>query len=165
LIIFDTTKIDTHTINAYINNINKNLKLNPTHEEHNSIDYLHRTILWQHNNLEVDIYRKPTTIDTAINFMSNHPIEEKTAAYRFHITRVQSLPLDQNKKQKEWQTIQSIARNNSFPQHLLQNLNRQIHNKIDHICNRNKDNKRTWATFTYHRPKYGKSPTCLEIPR
>ena len=30
LIIFDTTKIDTHTINAYINNINKNLKLNPT---------------------------------------------------------------------------------------------------------------------------------------
>jgi len=30
----------SHTINAYINNIHKNLKLNPTHEEHNSIDYL-----------------------------------------------------------------------------------------------------------------------------
>ena len=89
-------------------------------------------------------------MDTTINFMSNHPIEQKTAAYRFHIKRMQSLPLDSNKKQKELQTIQSIARNNSFPQHLLQNLNRQIHNKIDHICNRNKDNKRTWATFTYH---------------
>jgi hypothetical protein len=63
--------------------------------------------------------------------MSNHPTEQKTAAYRFHITRMQSLPLDPSKKQKEWQTIQTIARNN-FPQHLLQKLNRQIHNKTDH---------------------------------
>ena len=38
LIIFDTTKIDSHNINAYINNIHKNLKLNHTHEERNSID-------------------------------------------------------------------------------------------------------------------------------
>ena len=89
--------------------------------------------------------------------MSNHPIEQKTAAYRFHITRKQSLPLDQNKKQKEWQTIHSIARNNNFPQHLLQKLNRQIHNKTDHTRNRNTDNKRTWATFTYHSPQIRKS--------
>ena len=74
-IIFDTIKIDSHTINAYINNTHKNLKLNPTYEEHNSIDYLDLTILRKHNKLEVDIYRKPTTTDTAINFMSNHPIE------------------------------------------------------------------------------------------
>ena len=33
------------------------------------------------------------------------------------------------------------------------NLNRQIHNKTYHTHNRNKDNKRTWATFTYHRPQ------------
>ena len=32
--------------------------------------------------------------------MSNHPIEQKTAEYRFHIKRMQSLPLDSNKKQK-----------------------------------------------------------------
>jgi len=59
-------------------------------------------------------------------------------------------------KQKEWQTIQSIASNNNFPQHLLQKLNRQIHNKTDHTYNRNKDNKRTWATFTYHSPQIRK---------
>jgi len=102
LIIFDTTKIDSHNINAYINNIHKNLKLNPTHEEHNSIDYPDLTVLRKHNKLEVDIYRKPTTTDTTINIMSNHPIEQKTAAYRFRITRMQSLPLDSNNKQKEW---------------------------------------------------------------
>ena len=150
------TKIDAHNINAYINNIHKNLKLNPTNEEQNSIDYRDLTILRKHNKLEVDIYRKRTTTDTTINFMSNHPIEQKTAAYRFHITRMQSLPLDPNKKQKEWQTIQAIAKNNYFPQHLLQKLNRQIHNKTDHTRNRNKDNKRTWTTFTYHSPQIRK---------
>jgi len=55
LIIFDTTKIDSHTINVYINNIQKNLKFNPTHEEHNSIDYLDLTILRKHNKLERDV--------------------------------------------------------------------------------------------------------------
>jgi hypothetical protein len=137
LIIFDTTKIDSHTINAYINN------------------YLHLTILRKHKKLEVDICRKTTTTDTTINFIYKHPIKQKTAAYRFHITRIQSLPLDPSKKQKEWRTRQSIARNN-FPHSLLQKLNRQIRNKIDHTHNRNKDNKRVWATFTYHSPQIWK---------
>ena len=96
MIIFDTTKIDSHTINVYINNIHNNLKLNPTYEEHDSIDYIDVTTETQ--KLEVDIYMKPTTTDTTIKFMSNHPIEQKTAAYRFHITRMQSLTLDQKKK-------------------------------------------------------------------
>jgi hypothetical protein len=34
------------------------------------------------------------------------------AAYRYHITRMHSLPLDPDKKQKEWKTIQTIAKNN-----------------------------------------------------
>ena len=81
-------KIDTHTISAYINNINNNPKLNPIYEEHDSIDYLDLTILRKHKRLEVDIYRKQATTGTMINFMSNHPIEQKMAAYRFHITRM-----------------------------------------------------------------------------
>jgi hypothetical protein len=85
LIIFDKTKTDVHTINAYINNIHNNLKLNPTYEEQDSIDYLDLTVLRKHKKLEVDIYRKITTTDTTTNLMSNHPIEQKTAAYRFHI--------------------------------------------------------------------------------
>jgi hypothetical protein len=39
------------------------------------------------------IYQKPTTTNTAINFLSNHPMEHKIAAYRHHITRMHSLPL------------------------------------------------------------------------
>ena len=51
LIIFDTTKIDSHTINANINNIHNSLKLNPTYEEHDFIDYLDLTILRKHKTL------------------------------------------------------------------------------------------------------------------
>jgi len=100
LIIFDTTKVNLHTINTYISNIYNNIKLNPTYEEHSSIDFLDLTISHKHKKLKVDIYRKPTTTDTAINLFSNHPIEQKMAAYRYHITRMHSLPLDADKNKK-----------------------------------------------------------------
>jgi hypothetical protein len=101
LIISDTTKINLHTINTYISNIYNNIKLNPTYEEHSSIDFLDLIISREHNKLKVDIYRKPTTTDTTINFFSNHPIEQKMAAYRYHITRMHSLPLDPDKKKRK----------------------------------------------------------------
>jgi len=51
LIISDTTKIDSHTINDYINNIHSNIKLNPTDKEHDSIDSLDLKILQKHETL------------------------------------------------------------------------------------------------------------------
>jgi len=115
LVIYDTTKINLHTINTYLNKIHNNIKLNPIYEEHNSIVFLYLTITCRHTKLEVHIYRKPTTTDTTINFLSNHPIEHKMATFRFHITRMHSLSLDPDKKQIEWEIIQSIAKNNNFP--------------------------------------------------
>ena len=99
LVIYNATKINLHTINTYINKIHNNIKLNPMYEEHNSIAFLDMTITHRHTRLEVDIYGKPTTTDTTINFLSNHPIEQKMAAFRFHITRMHSLPLNPDKKQ------------------------------------------------------------------
>jgi len=83
LIIFDTIKINLHTINPYISNEHNNIKLNPTYEEHSSIDFLDLKISREHKKRKVDIYRKPTTTDITINFFSNHPIEQKMAAYRY----------------------------------------------------------------------------------
>jgi len=109
MIILDTTKISLHPVTRYINNIHSNIKLNTIYEQHNSIDILELTVTRQHKKLEVDIHRKPTATDTTINFLSNHPIEQKTATYRYHLTRMPSLPLHPNKKQKDWKTIQTIA--------------------------------------------------------
>jgi len=74
-----------------------------------------------------------------------------------------SLPLDRDKKQKEWKTIKTMAKNNTFQQQLLKKLNRQIHHKADHIETEKKGNK-IWTTFTYHSPKIRKSPICLKTP-
>ena len=73
-------KTNPHNINTYINKIHIDLKLTPTHEEHNSINYLDLTIRRQHNKFNTDIHRKPTATDTTINFLSNHPIEQKNGS-------------------------------------------------------------------------------------
>ena len=54
LVIYDTTKINLHTINTYINKIHNNINLNPTYGEHNSIAFLDLTITRRHTKLEVD---------------------------------------------------------------------------------------------------------------
>jgi hypothetical protein len=41
------------------------------------------------------------------------------------------LLLNPDKKQTEWEIIQSIAKNNNFPQHLLLKLNQQILHKVN----------------------------------
>ena len=66
-----------------------------------------------------------------------------------------SLPLDPDKKQKEWEIIQSIAKNNNFPQHLLLKLNRQILHKVNNK-ETSKNDKKIWITFTFHSPKIRK---------
>ena len=62
------------------------------------MNFLDLIIRRQYKNLEIDIYRKPTTTDTTISFFSNHPIEQKMAVFRSHLTRMLSLPLNQDKK-------------------------------------------------------------------
>jgi hypothetical protein len=149
------------TINTYINKIHNNIKLNPTYEEHDSVAFLDLTITRRHSKLGVDIYREPTTTDTTINFLSNHPIEQIMAAFRFHITTMHSLPLNSDKKQIEWETIQSIAKNNNFPQHLLLKLNRQILHKLNNK-NTSKNDKNIWTKFTFHSPKIRKITNLLK---
>jgi hypothetical protein len=68
------------------------------------------TIIRNNTKLEIDIYRKPTTTNTTINYESNHPTEHKTAAYRQYIKRIQSLPLTTERRNTEWMTIKTIEK-------------------------------------------------------
>jgi hypothetical protein len=74
------------------------LTFTPTQEENNSISYLDLSISRQPQGIEIDIYRKPTTTGTTINFSSNHPMEHKMAAYRYLINRMKTLPLSMTQK-------------------------------------------------------------------
>jgi len=149
-----------HTINTYINKIHNNIKLNPIYEEHNSIAFLDLKITCRHTRLEVDIYRKPTTTDTTINFLSNHPIEQKMAAFRFHITIMHSLPLNPDKKQIKWKIIQSIAKNNNFPQYLLLKLNRQILHEVNNKKTSKNDKKKSGLNLPSTAQRSEKLPIC-----
>jgi hypothetical protein len=98
--IFGTTKINSHTTNTYISNIHNTIKLNPTHEEHSSIDSIDLTISRERKQLTVNIYRKPTTTER-INLFSNRPTEQKMAAYNYHITRMAVGKIKKTKKNGE----------------------------------------------------------------
>jgi hypothetical protein len=85
-----------------MNQILKDIKLNPIHENNGHINFLDLLLNRKPTKIEIDIFRKPTTTDTTNNFFSNHPIEHKMAAFRFYITRMHSLPLTpKNNKKNE----------------------------------------------------------------
>ena len=129
LIIYDTKRIHPNLINTYKNKIHTDIKLNPTKENNGCISFLDVFTIRKPSNLETDIFCKPTTTDTTINFFSNHLTEHKVAAFRYHITILHSLPLIPERKQKECTLIQPITQNNNFPKKLLQKLNFQIQHK------------------------------------
>ena len=117
LIIYDNNKITHECITQQINQIHNNIKFNPTYETNNTINFLDLQILRNAQNLKISIYRKPSTTDTTIHHTSNHPMEHKTAAYRYYLSRMYSLPFIPNDRQTEWNIIQTIAKNNGFSVH------------------------------------------------
>jgi hypothetical protein len=119
-------------------------------------------IIWKASNLEIDIFRKPTTTDKNIHFLSNHPVEHTVAAFRYLITRVHSLPLTLQRKQKESAVIQLIARNNSFPQNLLHKLYLQIQEKTNQGHTNDSNTNKYWTNFTYCSPKIRKIPNLFK---
>jgi len=68
-----------------------------TQEESNKINFLDLTL----HNIIINIHRKETSTDTVIQYNSNHPIEQKMAAFRYYINRMITLPLTQKRKDTE----------------------------------------------------------------
>ena len=155
LIIYDTKITHPDLINTHINQIHTNVKLIPTYENNRCISLLDLLIIQKPSNLETDIFHKPATTDTNINFFSNHPIEQNCC---FQIPHYQNTlpPINTKEKTKEWTLIQLIAQNNNFPQNLLQKLNHQIqHKKKKPTRNKpmEKTKNKTRTTFAYCSPK------------
>ena len=98
---YDTTRTTPDLINIFINQVYTDIQFSPTYKNNNCISFLYLLIIRKTSCLEIDTYRKPTTTDTTINFSSNHPMENKMAAFRYHITRKHSLLLTHKRKQKE----------------------------------------------------------------
>ena len=89
-----------------------------------------------------------SSVNSNVNTDKRNVQEHKMASFRYHITRMHSLPLTPKKKQKEWKSIQLIARNNNFPQICLYKLNRQMQHKkkINHDQTEGRNKNKTHTT-------------------
>jgi len=115
LIIYDTAHINLCTTTHHANTINNNLALYPTSEQYNRVSFLELTNIRNTLHLEINILRKPTTKDTTISYLSNHPLEQKLAAYRFLIDRMFKPTLQKNRLENEWKTILHKAKTITSP--------------------------------------------------
>ena len=106
---------------------------------------------------EMEVYRKPTSTDTSINYNST---EHKLTAFRFLLSRMHQLLLTTPYKQKELNTIQRFAKANAFP-HALMKLNTQISHKLTlsptnvtplTTTTTTTTSPKTWVTFTFYNP-------------
>ena len=146
LIIYDSTRTTYESILQYTNRIHNNMRLEPTTETNSRINYLDLLITRNPTKMGTSIFRKPTSTDTTINFYSNHPLEHKLAAYRFH-DRMFTLLLGEVEWQEEWESLKQIARNN-YPINLLQKLKQRRQRKLSHLTLLSKSSDTMWATFT-----------------
>jgi len=155
-LIYDSTGTSSDNILQYIDTIHGSFRLNPTLESDNNGNSLDVSITQKPTSLRISIFHKSTTTDTTINFLSNHLLEHKMAAYQFLIRRMISLPLDREQQYKEWQ---HIARSCDIPLALLIRLRLRMQQNISlpkspTLTTSNHGMK--WATFMYPSPQVRK---------
>jgi hypothetical protein len=110
--IYHQTKLTPQTILEQFNVQHKDLKFT-IKEMDNPITYLYLNLSNKQGQIEMEVYRKPTT-DIAINNTSRNPKEHKLAAFKNWIHRLLMLPLNENSKKIELNTIINIAITNRY---------------------------------------------------
>jgi hypothetical protein len=70
IIIYDANHNNPETIIRHAISIHNNVHLTPTLEADKQISFLDLLIIRKAQQLEIDVFRKPTTTDTTINYLS-----------------------------------------------------------------------------------------------
>jgi hypothetical protein len=81
--------------------------------------------------MNLNIYRKPTYIDIAIHFSSDHPYDHKLAAFKYYINRMITMPIAERAVKQEWNKILRMAYNNVFPEQIVYKLRNNLTTKED----------------------------------
>jgi hypothetical protein len=105
LITYNEMYTDIEDVQKSFNNITADLNFTLEREKDNKLNFLDITITRTANELFYDIYRKHTTTDTIIPYDSCHPSEQKLAAIRYYVNRINTYDLDHAKRRKETDTV------------------------------------------------------------
>ena len=115
------------------------------------IQFLDLTVHRKKHNMTISTYRKPTETDTTIHYLSNHSPEQKMAAYRYHINRLNTLPIKKEEKEKEWDNVGRIAMNNGFPKESIKKVRKKLEQKRIGTNDKMQE-KQKWTPFRYFSP-------------
>jgi len=100
LVVYDQSVTDIHKVHKALNNLAPTIKFTLENETDGCINFLDFTIQNKDNKLLFNIYRKPTATDIIIPKDSCHPPQQKHAAIRHMINRMNSYRLNDDKKKE-----------------------------------------------------------------
>ena len=103
-----------------INSIHKNIQFTHEEEKDDKLPFLDILVRRETEQVNFEIYRKPTNTERVIPSTSNHSYQHKMAAFHHMIHRMESLPLSREGKQKEREQIFRIGSVNGYPERSIQ---------------------------------------------
>jgi len=74
------------------------------------LPFLDILVIRENNNLELDIYRKPTHTKRDIPFNSNHSVQHKMASFNHMVHSMLTLPLKEDATKRETSFIYTRIR-------------------------------------------------------
>jgi hypothetical protein len=142
LVVYDQSFTDIHNIHKALNNLVPTIKFTLENETDGRIIFLDFTIQNKGNKLLFNIYRKPTATHIIPKDSCHHP-EQKHAAIRYMINRMNTYRLNDDNKRTENQIIEQIVYNNGYETSVIEQLSK--HRRKDNTNN----TKDSWTKFTY----------------
>jgi hypothetical protein len=163
LIIFNQSRINVDQILNFNDHIDDHLEFKIS-SVNNTLPNLDLSITRNDNNIELNIYRKPSYTDIMIHYTSNHPYIHKLAAFIFYINRMITIPITHHASSQEWHKILKMAQNNGFPKQIVYELKeRLIRNKTKATqTHPPQQQSNRWVTFTFHGPSVYKITNLLK---
>jgi len=110
------------------------------------------------NKIELSVYRKPTNANITIQYTSNRLWDHKRAAFTHYINRALTLPITEQARTQESESICNIAQQNGFPIKVIQNIKeKEIAKQKRRPTRKNEEkteqtNNKKWVIFTYQSP-------------
>ena len=162
----DTINVASHTnpdiISQYSNSMHHNLQLNATLENNDRGNFLDLSINRDASQLEIDIFRKPTTTDTTISHLYIQPSEQNLqptdTTWRGYSTSP-SIMTDYAMSGKPKTTLQKKQIHN-YPTPRTETPNK-THNNARYIPT-NTGNIPKWANFTFISPHIRRLQICFK---
>jgi hypothetical protein len=111
--------------------MHENIEFTVEREEEGKLPFLDILIIRNGEQLEFEIYRKPTDAQLCIPFNSHTPMNYKLAAFESLFHRLYSLPLTEAGFKKEIEYIFEMARKNSFPDHIIKKVQKKHEKRRD----------------------------------